>query len=270
MTNKDTTKIVRQRINPSIFDFCFLTTRSHLKAFLRFKQLLKETNAPRKFLDLGCGYKPFQQLLGGVNIEKYIGVDFDRNRSAADVEASIDQLPFEDNSFEAIIASEVLEHAPQLEKAVSELRRVAKNGALVYISTPFILGEHGVPYDFQRITRYKYFDLFKKDEIVLLQETNRSLATPFFIWNVVLENIAIFKMIPIVPHLSYCVNNIFALIGEVLVDIAEWVGRRVFSKRQTWFESLWKSYFYTMPGGYDVIVRIKKYDQGVFGVSLRV
>jgi len=258
MTNKDATKIVRQRINPSIFDFCFLTTRSHFKAFLRFKQLLKDQNVPRKFLDLGCGYKPFQQLLGGVNIEKYTGVDFDRNRSAADVEASIDQLPFEDNSFEAIIASEVLEHAPQLEKAVSELRRVAKNGALVYISTPFIFGEHGTPYDFQRITRYKYFDLFKNDEIMFLQETNRSLATSFFIWNVVLENIAIFRIIPLVPHLIYCVNNILALLAEMVVDIAEWVGRRVFSKRQTWFENLWKSYFYTMPGGYSLIVKIEK------------
>ena len=126
------------------------------------------------------------------------------------------------------------------------------------VSTPFIFGEHGTPYDFQRITRYKYFDLFKNDEIMFLQETNRSLATSFFIWNVVLENIAIFRIIPLVPHLIYCVNNILALLAEMVVDIAEWVGRRVFSKRQTWFENLWKSYFYTMPGGYSLIVKIEK------------
>lgn len=258
MDKKGANKIIRQRTKPSIFDFCYIATRAHLRAFLKFKDHLKELNKPIRVLDLGCGQKPFETILSEVKIEKYVGVDFDSKRSKPDIVAPVDDLPIKDSSFDAIISSEVFEHTPDLKKAIKELRRVAKNGAIVYISTPFMFGEHGAPYDFQRITKYKYFELFKNDEILLVKETNSSLATLFFLSNVCWELITVLRMIPIVTPLFYFLNNCGALLFEALIHLAGFFGEKVFYKKKDWFRELFNGYFYTMPGGYDVIVKIEK------------
>jgi SAM-dependent methyltransferase len=52
--------------------------------------------------------------------------------SAMDVTA----MPFADNSFDAVICSEVLEHIPDDEKAVSELIRILKPGKILAVSVP--------------------------------------------------------------------------------------------------------------------------------------
>lgn len=258
MNKKDAARIIRQRISPSLFDFCYVTTKEHLNKFFIFRNLLRQECRPLKILDLGCGYKPFKKILAGIEIEQYLGVDFDRNRSAADIEAAADNLPLKNDSFDAIIASEVLEHVPRLKETATEIRRVAKNGALIYISTPFLFGEHGVPYDFQRITSYFYRELFKNDDILLLEGTNVSLATPFFVGNVVFENIAVLKKIPLLPQIYFFVNNILALSGKAAVDVIEILLRLVFWRDRQKAAELASTYFKTMPGGYDIIVRIKK------------
>jgi ubiquinone/menaquinone biosynthesis C-methylase UbiE len=52
--------------------------------------------------------------------------------SAMDVTA----LPFADDSFDVVICSEVLEHIPDDEKAVSELIRILKPGKILAVSVP--------------------------------------------------------------------------------------------------------------------------------------
>lgn len=52
--------------------------------------------------------------------------------SAMDITA----LPFEDNSFDVVICSEVLEHIPDDDKAVSELIRIVKPGKILAVSVP--------------------------------------------------------------------------------------------------------------------------------------
>lgn len=58
--------------------------------------------------------------------EKHIGV-------AADAFG----LPFADNSFDCIIAAEIIEHVSEPEKFVHELHRVVKPGGVLIISTPY-------------------------------------------------------------------------------------------------------------------------------------
>jgi ubiquinone/menaquinone biosynthesis C-methylase UbiE len=45
-------------------------------------------------------------------------------------------LPFEDDSFDRIIAAEVLEHLPQDDRAMAELFRVLKPGGLIAVTVP--------------------------------------------------------------------------------------------------------------------------------------
>lgn len=100
-------------------------------------ELLHRFNcAAGKTLDAGCGE--------GVLVEKYaqqgwdiIGVD--KNYASAYVkEGSITELPFEDSTFDTVLALDVLEHLLYQDqgKALKEIRRVLKPGGTILFSCP--------------------------------------------------------------------------------------------------------------------------------------
>jgi ubiquinone/menaquinone biosynthesis C-methylase UbiE len=47
------------------------------------------------------------------------------------------QLPFQDDSFDALISAEVIEHVPEVQPYLAELIRVVKPGGRIIISTPY-------------------------------------------------------------------------------------------------------------------------------------
>lgn len=49
--------------------------------------------------------------------------------------ADIQALPFEDNSFDMVIANSVLYHVPDLDKGIREIRRVLKDDGIFYCAT---------------------------------------------------------------------------------------------------------------------------------------
>lgn len=53
----------------------------------------------------------------------------------------IQDIPFENDSFDVVIANMMLYHVPDLEKGLSEVRRVLKDGGAFYCAT---YGEHGI------------------------------------------------------------------------------------------------------------------------------
>ncbi len=53
----------------------------------------------------------------------------------------IQNIPFEDDSFDIVIANMMLYHVPDLNKGLSEVRRVLKDGGAFYCAT---FGEHGI------------------------------------------------------------------------------------------------------------------------------
>lgn len=52
------------------------------------------------------------------------------------VNASITELPFDDNSFDLVCAFDVIEHVEDHKKAVEEMNRVCKPDGLVYVTVP--------------------------------------------------------------------------------------------------------------------------------------
>ena len=56
--------------------------------------------------------------------------------TAQAVRGSAYALPFEDDSFDRVVAAEVLEHLPQDERAMGELFRVLKPGGLIAVTVP--------------------------------------------------------------------------------------------------------------------------------------
>ena len=53
----------------------------------------------------------------------------------------IQDIPYEDDSFDIVIANMMLYHVPDLQKGLSEVRRVLKEGGAFYCAT---FGEHGI------------------------------------------------------------------------------------------------------------------------------
>ncbi|TRZ49950.1 class I SAM-dependent methyltransferase [bacterium] len=63
-------------------------------------------------------------------------------------------MPFAENSFDAIICSELLEHVPSPASVLHEAYRTLRPGGTLFICVPFMYQIHGDPYDFGRYTDY--------------------------------------------------------------------------------------------------------------------
>ena len=70
-----------------------------------------------------------------------------------DVGADVQALPFRDAIFDAIKATELLEHVPDVARALGECRRVLRPGGHLVITAPFLERLHGDPGDYSRYTR---------------------------------------------------------------------------------------------------------------------
>ncbi len=241
--------IARQRVDPKIWDYSYLLLKNNVAVFRVFGRMVAEEAAARgdrcDVLDVGCGFKPWAGFFPGDGVH-YVGIDHDRTMSSADALASGDALPFAANSFDALIYSEVLEHAADIPNALKEMRRVARDGALVYVSSPFVFPEHGVPHDYQRLSRYFYREAFGNDRIVILKESNASPATALAGFNLVLESTP-FSLLPGIKQVVYgCFNAAARLADLAFAALARLV------------QSPKMEIFYSMPLGYALIVKIRK------------
>jgi SAM-dependent methyltransferase len=63
-------------------------------------------------------------------------------------------MPFENESFDTIMATEVLEHVPDLEVYLKEVLRVLKPKGVFFFTIPFLWPLHEVPHDEYRYTPF--------------------------------------------------------------------------------------------------------------------
>ena len=111
-----------------------------------------------RVLDVGCGDRPYEALLRGAG--EIVGFDVPGNPHA-DLHGSIDAIPVEDASFDVVLCLQVLEHVPDPDAAVRELRRVVRDGGRVLLSTHGIYPFHPNPDDLWRWTHTGLERLFQ-------------------------------------------------------------------------------------------------------------
>ena len=108
-----------------------------------------------KLLDFGCGAKPYQILFS--NIESYIGIDIeneghDHKNEKIDLFYDGENIPFDNETFDSILSSEVLEHVPNIDGCLKEIKRVLKSNGKILLTVPFVWQEHELPFDFRRFS----------------------------------------------------------------------------------------------------------------------
>ena len=107
-------------------------------------------------LDVGCGRMPYKSLiLSESRAMRYIGLDLpDDNYEPPDLLWDGHTIPLPDASVDSALLTEVLEHCPDAEAVLQEVRRVLRPNGFLFLTVPFVWPIHCVPYDEFRYTPF--------------------------------------------------------------------------------------------------------------------
>lgn len=107
---------------------------------LRIKKINNYLEKNKDILVIGCGNRNDIKLIETFDDPVVFDLSFNAvrtiNRELNVINADALSIPFADNAFEVIICSEVLEHIPDVEIAISEMARVLKSNGILIVSTP--------------------------------------------------------------------------------------------------------------------------------------
>lgn len=118
-------------------------------------------------LDNGCGNAPFAEWYEPL-VDRVVKLDAAPIPSV-DVVAFADQLPFADGSFDTILATEVLDHVVDAERAAADAFRVLRPGGHFVVTVPYMYPTHEAPYDFRRFTHFGLRSLLERHGFEVLE-----------------------------------------------------------------------------------------------------
>jgi SAM-dependent methyltransferase len=104
-----------------------------------------------ELLDVGCGSRPYKHIFTP-HVVRSVGLDVAEG-PAVDVVGSADALPFDDESFDCVLCTQVLEHVEHPAAVVSEAHRVLRHEGVAFMSTHGIARYHPNPNDYWRWTK---------------------------------------------------------------------------------------------------------------------
>ena len=132
------------------------------------EQTLKAVPSGLTILDAGAGESQFKKFCSHLN---YIAQDFGEykgegdtglqtgswDNSSLDIISDIINIPLPDQSVDAVMCTEVLEHIPNPVAALAEFSRLIKPNGYLLITAPFASLTHFAPYHFASgLSRYFY------------------------------------------------------------------------------------------------------------------
>lgn len=146
---------------------------------------LSEIPAGKKILDAGAGELRWKSACTHLD---YISQDFcqydgtgdDRglqtgtwNTAKIDIVCDVIDMPFEDNSFDVVLCTEVLEHLPYPELAIKEFSRILKKDGIMILTAPFASLTHFAPYHFCTGFNCYWYEKHLQDYGCEIQEINK-------------------------------------------------------------------------------------------------
>ncbi len=103
--------------------------------------------------------------------------------SGCDLTLDVRAMPeIEDDRFDVIFCSGVLEHVDDCHAAVRECYRILKPGGVFLVGLPFQQAIHRAPQDFWRFTRYGIAFLLRDFTIEAIEDIGTTPKFPFSYW----------------------------------------------------------------------------------------
>ncbi len=112
-----------------------------------------------RVLDAGAGPCPYRSFFKHTHYEATDVVD---PYSILDFTCSLDRVPRKDNTYDALLSTEVLEHVEFPQKVINESYRILKKGGKLFLTTPQGWMIHQAPYNYFYFTKYGLESLLKQ------------------------------------------------------------------------------------------------------------
>lgn len=116
------------------------------------------TKKGSKILDAGAGPCPYKSKFTHC---AYEATDFKDEYKVLDFVCSLDKIPKKDETYDAILCTEVLEHVEKPQEVINELYRITKKGGKLFLTVPQEWMVHQKPYNFYYFTNYGLESLVK-------------------------------------------------------------------------------------------------------------
>lgn len=166
------------------------TSRNVSEDHVRRYRYVRNKLKGKRVLDIACGSGFGMQILSAV-ARVVAGADYSfeavnfakRNfmrNSDGGVQANASSIPFADNSFDAVVSFETIEHLREPVKFLKEIKRVLVPNGQFYISTPVKKGNRLDRYHFHEYTISEFTKFLSGFFSVEKVEGQRSMLSPLF------------------------------------------------------------------------------------------
>jgi SAM-dependent methyltransferase len=112
-------------------------------------------------LDAGAGRRPYKDIFSGLVYES-TDVSSGFYEQSHDFECELHDIPKDDNTYDVVLLTQVLEHVPNPEEVLLEIYRVLRNNGKLLITVPLNGPLHGEPWHFFQFTHYGLNQLASK------------------------------------------------------------------------------------------------------------
>jgi SAM-dependent methyltransferase len=130
--------------------------------------------ASGNLLDLGCGKAPlfefYKNKVNSVTTADWENCEHGINYIDHFCDINL-ALPFQDNSFETVVLSDVLEHLSNPEFTITEINRILKPNGFLLMNYPFHYGLHEIPFDYCRYTKFRIKSWINHNEMEIVYQT---------------------------------------------------------------------------------------------------
>lgn len=135
------------------------------------EQAQEQIPAGALLLDAGSGEGRYKEMFAHTN---YVGLDLavgdvTWDYTGLDTVGNLRKLPFADESFDAAICVQTMEHVDNPFEVTQEIGRVLRPGGRYYLSAPMMWYQHQKPHDYYRYTSFGLEHLLKENDMRIVK-----------------------------------------------------------------------------------------------------
>ena len=130
------------------------SSRVHLDGFV--SEAANSLTENSVMLDAGAGDSLYRKYFEHTTYESADFCQVDKYYGHINYVCELTDIPVDDDRYDMVLCTQVLEHLPEPKKVLREFNRVLRPGARLWLTAPLFYEEHETPYDFYRYTRYGF------------------------------------------------------------------------------------------------------------------